>query len=37
MLYCLNEGRIAVNIMEVQTNSLTLSEPVVGKGNGIMK
>jgi len=38
MLYCLNEGRrIAFNIMEVQTNSLKLSEPVVGKVKGIIK
>jgi hypothetical protein len=38
MLHYLNDGRrIAVNILEVQTNSLALSELAVGKGNGIMK
>ena len=32
MMYYLNDGRrIAVNILEVQTNSLMLREPVVGK------
>jgi hypothetical protein len=37
MLHCLNDGRTAVIIFEVQTNSVTFSEPVVGKGNGSMK
>jgi hypothetical protein len=26
-----------LNVLEVQTNSLTLSEPVVSKGDGIIK